>query len=359
MLTRTRWWSVSLTLAVVLTACGDEAGPGADSSIPSGATPRLPELEAALSPCDLVDGMTPWGDAFDDPIPLVWRPELSARLLRVDGRDLAKVVLPEPQTLTSPVGSASRPFYELTPGEDISGTMVKGEITDTVRLFEEYLPLLENSEGRVVLVTLDVAGYVKLGVLVDPAGAVVFSSYCVDELGYNDEFAAFRDAHPEFTDALATVEGFFTVGSPVNEAYVAWERQAPEPVPTWEERDPRDRVIDPEVTPVEVYSQLVGVQVEFVVDEVPDEYRLATVCTFVPEIGWGDCAMLPGPDDPPLPPLPVLGLPGSSIEVWLLNDGLIDRPLLQLTDITPERWEPAATERTVVVYPIEFISAQP
>jgi hypothetical protein len=67
--------------------------------------------------------------------------------------------------------------------------------------------------------------------------------------------------------------------------------------------------------------------------------------------------MLPGPEDPPLPPLPVFGLPGSPIEVWLLNDGLIDRPLLQLTDIPAAQWEAASAARTVIQYEVDLADA--
>lgn len=110
---------------------------------------------------------------------------------------------------------------------------MKGEAPNVLRFFEQRFEALQQfGPFRTIVVAADDLGWANAVVALVDANAVAFQGWCVQELGYSDEFADFRGGHPEFTDGLSTLEGLLIEGSPVNQAFDAWTaREVPEPTP--------------------------------------------------------------------------------------------------------------------------------
>ena len=68
----------------------------------------------------------------------------------------------------------------------------------------------------------------------------------------------------------------------------------------------------------------------------------APLCSFVPEVGWNDCMLLPA--DQSETTLWQYGDPGRPVELWIVPGG--DRPPVFIGEISAAIWQAAADDAT-------------
>ena len=101
-----------------------------------------------------------------------------------------------------------------------------------------------------------------------------------------------------------------------------------------------------------MYQQLTPVEVQYMIDPAWRAEAPATICTYVPELGWNDCIELleSTPEEPN--PIWQLASEGLPLEVWILDrDARVAQPIRKLGEIATEDWQAAADQGTAVHFP--------
>ena len=214
------------------------------------------------------------------------------------------------------IGEEPPKWYEVAV-DDLAASPVHGDLPSTLRISDKTVAsALTAAPGYTVLLLIDSIEPVVRGVAFqDDVGNVAFVGECRSGLSFALEH--FRSIHPEHDrgTGIATLVALF---SNENGAATDLAESLRNDVVAWADRDPSERLVDPETTPADVFDGLKPITLRVAIPDAWQSQDL-TVCTRIPSIGWNECSRTSASDEAGVVMVRASSNPGEDLELWLLD----------------------------------------